>query len=60
LLFEPLYTIQLGLQYFLSEDGGAWHWLMAVSTVSIVSVMLMFFFAQRLFIRGIVMTGFKG
>jgi ABC-type glycerol-3-phosphate transport system permease component len=57
---EPLYTIQLGLQYFLSEDGGAWHWLMAVSTVSIVPVMLMFFFAQRLFIRGIVMTGFKG
>ena len=57
---EPLYTIQLGLQYFLSEDGGAWNWLMAVSTVSIVPVMLMFFFAQRLFIRGIVMTGFKG
>jgi multiple sugar transport system permease protein len=57
---EPLYTIALGVQYFLSEDGGAWNWLMAVSTVSIVPVMLMFFFAQRLFIRGIVMTGFKG
>ena len=57
---EPLYTIQLGLQYFLGENGGAWNWLMAVSTVSIVPIMLMFFFAQRLFIRGIVMTGFKG
>jgi ABC-type glycerol-3-phosphate transport system permease component len=57
---EPLYTIQLGLQYFLSEDGGAWNWLMAVSTVSIVPVMLMFLFAQRLFIRGIVMTGLRG
>ncbi len=57
---EPLYTVALGLQYFLGENGGAWNWLMAVSTVSIVPVMLMFFFAQRLFIRGIVMTGFKG
>ncbi|HZS86209.1 MAG TPA: carbohydrate ABC transporter permease [Chloroflexota bacterium] len=57
---ESLFTVSLGLQYFLGEDGGAWHWLMAVSTVAIVPVMLMFFFAQRLFIRGIVMTGLKG
>jgi multiple sugar transport system permease protein len=57
---ESLFTVALGLQYFLGEDGGAWNWLMAVSTVSIVPVMLMFFFAQRLFIRGIVMTGLKG
>lgn len=57
---ESLFTVSLGLQYFLGEDGGAWNWLMAVSTVSIVPVMLMFFFAQRLFIRGIVMSGFKG
>lgn len=57
---ESLFTVALGLQYFLGEDGGAWHWLMAVSTVAIIPVMLMFFFAQRLFIRGIVMTGLKG
>jgi ABC-type glycerol-3-phosphate transport system permease component len=57
---ESLFTISLGLQFFLGEDGGQWNWLMAVSTVSILPVMLMFFFAQRLFIRGIVMTGMKG
>lgn len=57
---ESLFTVALGLQYFLGQDSGAWNWLMAVSTVSIVPVMLMFFFAQRLFIRGIVMTGLKG
>ena len=57
---EPLYTVALGLQYFLGENSGAWNWLMAVSTVSIVPVMLMFLFAQRLFIRGIVMTGLRG
>lgn len=60
LTHESLFTVSLGLQYFLGQNGGAWNWLMAVSSVMIVPVMVLFFFAQRLFIRGIVMTGFKG
>ena len=60
LTHESLFTVSLGLQYFLGQDSGAWNWLMAVSSVMIIPIMVMFFFAQRLFIRGIVMTGFKG
>jgi ABC-type glycerol-3-phosphate transport system permease component len=60
LTHESLFTVALGLQYFLGENGGYWNWLMAVSTLMIIPLMLIFFFAQRVFIRGIVMTGSKG
>jgi ABC-type glycerol-3-phosphate transport system permease component len=42
------------------RDGGYWNRLMAVSTLMIIPLMLIFVFAQRVFIRGIVMTGSKG
>jgi ABC-type glycerol-3-phosphate transport system permease component len=60
LTHESLFTVALGLQYFLTQNGGHWNWLMAVSTLMIIPLMVIFFFAQRLFIRGIVMTGSKG
>jgi len=60
LTHESLFTVALGLQYFLGQNGGYWNWLMAVSTLMIIPLMVIFFFAQRLFIRGIVMTGSKG
>ena len=60
LTHESLFTVAVGLQYFLGENNGYWNWLMAVSTVMIIPLMLIFFFAQRVFIRGIVMTGSKG
>jgi multiple sugar transport system permease protein len=60
LTHESLFTVALGLQYFLGQNGGYWNWLMAVSTLMIIPLMLIFFFAQRVFIRGIVMTGSKG
>lgn len=60
LTHEQLFTVALGLQYFLGQNGGYWNWLMAVSTLMIIPLMIIFFFAQRLFIRGIVMSGSKG
>jgi multiple sugar transport system permease protein len=60
LTHEQFFTVALGLQYFLTQNGGHWNWLMAVSSLMIIPLMVMFFFAQRLFIRGIVMSGSKG
>jgi multiple sugar transport system permease protein len=54
------YTVALGLASFrdlLSTDYGL---LMAGSTVMIVPVILLFFVAQRYFIRGVVLSGLKG
>lgn len=37
-----------------------WDLQMAAAAVMILPVVLLFFFAQRYFIKGIVMTGIKG
>jgi multiple sugar transport system permease protein len=38
----------------------AWNLLMAASLVAVLPCVMLFFFAQRLFIQGIVITGVKG
>jgi len=54
------FTLALGLQSFQTQNGGtAWHHLMAASTLVVLPVIVMFFFAQRTFIEGIATTGAK-
>ena len=57
-------TLAVGLNFFrgLAGQGGQtyYHWLMAASTVTMIPPLLVFFFAQRYFIQGIVITGVKG
>jgi multiple sugar transport system permease protein len=52
-------TIQVGLQTFESAAGTDFHLLMAASTIVILPVIILFFFAQRYFIQGITRTGIK-
>jgi multiple sugar transport system permease protein len=55
------YTLAIALQSFQSQAGGVqWHFLMAASTVVIVPVIVLFFFAQKTFVQGIATTGSKG
>ncbi len=58
---QKLYTVPLGLSmfstYFPSQTP--WHWLMAASVVAVLPLLVVFFFAQRIFIQGIVVTGIK-
>lgn len=53
-------TIALGLRSFQNEHGPEWHLVMAASLVTMLPVLLVFFFGQRYFIQGIVFTGVKG
>jgi ABC-type glycerol-3-phosphate transport system permease component len=54
-------TVALGLAYFsMTKIGPLLSILMAVSLVAVLPTVLLFFFAQRLFIQGIVFTGVKG
>ena len=63
---EHLYPLALGidrLRQTISSTGAqvlAYPYLMAVSTIVVAPVLLLFFFAQRTFIEGISVTGIKG
>jgi ABC-type glycerol-3-phosphate transport system permease component len=57
---RELYTLSLGLRSFQDQNYTEWHLLMAASLVAMVPVLLIFFFAQKYFIQGIVFTGIKG
>jgi len=54
------YTITLGLSFFRSTYQTNWAYLMAASLVTMLPMVVLFFFAQRLFIEGITLTGVKG
>jgi ABC-type glycerol-3-phosphate transport system permease component len=63
---EELYPLALGINRLrnnLSATGTqelAYPYLMAVSTIVVSPILLLFFFAQRTFIEGISVTGIKG
>jgi ABC-type glycerol-3-phosphate transport system permease component len=57
--------LAVGLYYFRSMVGSGfvettWSHLMAAATLSVLPILLIFFFAQRFFIQGIVVSGVKG
>jgi multiple sugar transport system permease protein len=53
-------TLQLGLTTFTGAHQSSTNLLMAANVMSMIPVLLLFFFAQRYFIRGIATTGLKG
>jgi ABC-type glycerol-3-phosphate transport system permease component len=59
---EDMYTVALGVANFRGSArvGPQMHLLMAASFMATVPVLLIYFFAQRLFIQGMVFTGIKG
>jgi multiple sugar transport system permease protein len=57
---QSKYTISLGLSFFRSSYDVRWSYLMAASLVTMLPVVIMFFFAQKSFVEGIALTGLKG
>jgi multiple sugar transport system permease protein len=57
---ESQYTLALGLSAFLGRHGAEWHLLMAASTVVTLPMVIVFFLAQKTFVKGIALTGMKG
>jgi len=55
-----LRTLALGLRAFRGEYQLAWNYMMAVALIMLLPILILFFFAQRQFVQGIVMTGIKG
>lgn len=54
------YTVALGLQLFQGQMTNNMQALMAASLLAILPTIIMFFFAQRYFVQGIVVSGVKG
>jgi ABC-type glycerol-3-phosphate transport system permease component len=52
-------TLTIGLSFFQNQYGGKWTLMMAGAVVSILPIIVIFFFAQKYFIQGIATTGVK-
>lgn len=57
---EDMWTVQLALANFQKEFYVQWHYLMALTSVSIIPILALFLRFQRHFVAGITMTGMKG
>ena len=54
------FTVSLGLATFRSVMRTRWDLLMAATTDMTLPVLILFFYGQRYFIKGVVLTGLKG
>ena len=60
LVDQKTFTLSLGLQAYQSQHGGTqWNLLMAATLLVVLPVVIVFFFAQKLFIQGIATSGLK-
>lgn len=57
---EDMRTVQLALSLYKDEYTIEWELLMAATAVTIIPLLIVFFFAQKYFVEGIVTTGIKG
>jgi multiple sugar transport system permease protein len=58
---ENMRTLQIGLRYFVSQEGGApWGVYMAAAVLVTLPVILVYFLVQKSFVEGMATTGLKG
>ena len=57
---QSKYVVSIGLRLFQDYEATSWHWLMAAAVVTTLPCLILFFFAQKEFVRGIATTGIKG
>lgn len=57
---EKSWTLSLGLASFRSMHHVDWNLVYAATMLSLVPVVVVFFFAQKAFVQGVTLTGVKG
>lgn len=51
---QDTFTLSLGLQFYQSQHGGTqWHLLMAASVLTVLPIVVLFFFTQRAYLQGV-------
>lgn len=54
------YTLAIGLYSFRNEFGTDWNLMMAAAVIMVLPLVIIFLSAQRVFVKGITLTGLKG
>jgi multiple sugar transport system permease protein len=57
---EKWWTLSLGLASFRSSHHVDWNLVYAATMLSLVPIVVLFFFAQKAFVQGVTLTGVKG
>ena len=57
---QSRFTLSVGLAMFRTQYGSEYGQMMAVATLMVLPIIILFFFAQKTFIQGIKTTGLKG
>ena len=58
---QEMRTLQIGLRYFVSQEGGTqWGLFMAATVFVSLPVIIFYFLVQKSFVEGIAATGLKG
>jgi ABC-type glycerol-3-phosphate transport system permease component len=57
---ESLRPLTLGIALFMSNYGTDWNQLLAISTIAMLPMIVIFLSLQRYFVGGIVLSGLKG
>ena len=57
---QELYTLALGLNLFRGQYVTVVNQLMAVSIVALLPILVVFFFAQKIFVQGVTLSGMGG
>jgi ABC-type glycerol-3-phosphate transport system permease component len=52
-------TLSVGIRWFVHQSGSYFHLMMGASTLALLPVIIVFFAAQKQFVRGIALTGIK-
>ena len=56
---EKMKTVQLALQMFRGSTATHYNWLMAATLITILPMVVVYFFAQKYFVQGIAASGMK-
>jgi multiple sugar transport system permease protein len=57
---DSMRTLPVGIAFFSSESGSAFHLIMAAAALATIPVIVVFLIFQKQIIKGIVLTGLKG
>ena len=57
---DNMRTLPVGIAFFSSESGSAFHLIMAAAAMATIPVIIVFLIFQRQIIKGIALTGVKG
>ncbi len=58
---QEMRTLQIGLRYFVSQEGGTqWGIYMAAAVLVTLPIVIIYFFVQKSFVEGMATSGLKG